>query len=99
MPVIRSQFHPPFLLRNAHLQTLLPVISRRKTRLPYERQRLELADGARTLAAVSAEAILKSVEHLPAQPKLWIVCGGGVRLHISASGSRPRTESNRRRQP
>ena len=38
---------------------------------------LELADGARTLAAVSAEAILKSVEHLPSQPKLWIVGGGG----------------------
>ncbi len=45
MPVIRSQFNPPLLLRNAHLQTLLPVISRRKTRLPYERERLELADG------------------------------------------------------
>ena len=26
---------------------------------------------------VSAAAILKSVEHLPAAPKLWIVCGGG----------------------
>lgn len=38
---------------------------------------LELADGARTLANVSAEAILKSVEHLPEAPKLWIVCGGG----------------------
>ncbi len=38
---------------------------------------LELADGARTLAAVSAEAILKCVEHLPAPPKLWVVCGGG----------------------
>jgi anhydro-N-acetylmuramic acid kinase len=38
---------------------------------------LELADGARTLAAVSAEAILKSAGHLPARPKLWIVCGGG----------------------
>jgi anhydro-N-acetylmuramic acid kinase len=38
---------------------------------------LELSDGARTLAKVSAEAILKSVEHLPEQPKLWIVCGGG----------------------
>jgi anhydro-N-acetylmuramic acid kinase len=40
---------------------------------------LELADGARTLAAVTAEAILKSVEQLPAEPKLWIVCGGGRR--------------------
>jgi anhydro-N-acetylmuramic acid kinase len=38
---------------------------------------LELADGARTLAAVSAEAILKSVEHLPDRPRLWIVSGGG----------------------
>jgi anhydro-N-acetylmuramic acid kinase len=38
---------------------------------------LELSDGAKTLAAVSAEAILKSVAHLPAKPKLWIVCGGG----------------------
>ncbi len=38
---------------------------------------LELSDGARTLAAVSAEAILRSVEHMPEPPKLWIVCGGG----------------------
>jgi anhydro-N-acetylmuramic acid kinase len=38
---------------------------------------LELSDGARTLAAVSAEAILKAVEHVPEAPKLWIVCGGG----------------------
>ncbi len=38
---------------------------------------LELADGARTLAAVSAEAILKSTDHLPEIPALWIVCGGG----------------------
>lgn len=38
---------------------------------------LELADGARTLAAVSAEAILACVPHLPKPPKLWIVCGGG----------------------
>ncbi|MCO5163375.1 MAG: anhydro-N-acetylmuramic acid kinase [Mesorhizobium sp.] len=38
---------------------------------------LELADGARTLAAVSAEAILRAAEHMPGAPKLWIVCGGG----------------------
>lgn len=40
-------------------------------------QGLELADGARTLAAVSAEAILKSAEGSNEPPKLWIVCGGG----------------------
>jgi anhydro-N-acetylmuramic acid kinase len=40
---------------------------------------LELADGARTLAAVSAEAILRAAEHLPEMPRLWILCGGGRR--------------------
>ncbi|MCV3240486.1 anhydro-N-acetylmuramic acid kinase [Mesorhizobium sp. ZC-5] len=38
---------------------------------------MELADGARTLAAVSAAAILKAAEHMPEPPKLWVVCGGG----------------------
>ncbi|MGN6550888.1 MAG: anhydro-N-acetylmuramic acid kinase [Pararhizobium sp.] len=37
----------------------------------------ELADGARTLCHVTAAAILKAADHLPEQPKLWIVCGGG----------------------
>ncbi|MCO5065975.1 MAG: anhydro-N-acetylmuramic acid kinase [Rhizobiaceae bacterium] len=38
---------------------------------------MDLSDGARTLARVSADAILKSVEHLPERPRLWVVCGGG----------------------
>ena len=38
---------------------------------------LELSDGARTLARVSAEAIMASVRHLPEAPGLWIICGGG----------------------
>lgn len=42
-----------------------------------EAEGLELADGARSLAAVSAEAILKAADHLPESPKLWILCGGG----------------------
>jgi anhydro-N-acetylmuramic acid kinase len=46
---------------------------------------LELADGARTLAAVSAGAILQAARHMPVSPKLWIVCGGGRRNpHIVA---------------
>lgn len=40
-------------------------------------QGLELADGARTLAATSAAAVLKAVDHMAETPKLWIVCGGG----------------------
>ncbi|MBX3531128.1 MAG: anhydro-N-acetylmuramic acid kinase [Rhizobiaceae bacterium] len=38
---------------------------------------LELADGARTLAAVSAQAIFAAAAHLPEPPGLWILCGGG----------------------
>jgi len=38
---------------------------------------LSLADGARTLAAVTAEAILRAGDLLPAKPKLWVLCGGG----------------------
>lgn len=38
---------------------------------------LELADGARTLAALSAEAIFAAARHLPERPKLWLLCGGG----------------------
>jgi anhydro-N-acetylmuramic acid kinase len=38
---------------------------------------LELADGARTLAGVSAEAILAAADQMPEAPTLWIVCGGG----------------------
>jgi len=44
-----------------------------------EAQDMELADGARTLACVSAEAIMRAAAHLPETPKLWIVCGGGRR--------------------
>ena len=32
---------------------------------------------ARSLARVSAEAILKSADHLPEFPAVWIICGGG----------------------
>jgi anhydro-N-acetylmuramic acid kinase len=36
-----------------------------------------LHDGARTLAHVTAAAILRSMRHLPERPDLIIVCGGG----------------------
>lgn len=42
-----------------------------------EAEGLELADGARTLAGVSAEAILQSADHMPERPKVWVLCGGG----------------------
>ncbi len=40
---------------------------------------LALADGARTLAHVTAAAVLASARRLPQSPKSWIVSGGGAR--------------------
>ncbi len=38
---------------------------------------LELADGARTLAAVTARSIFEAAKHMPGMPKRWVLCGGG----------------------
>ncbi|MDP9836666.1 anhydro-N-acetylmuramic acid kinase [Neorhizobium huautlense] len=45
--------------------------------LPPKAGEASLADGARTLAHVTAAAILKSATHLPEPPKSYVVCGGG----------------------
>ena len=37
----------------------------------------ELADGARTLAALTAQAIHQSGNLVPAPPRTWVLCGGG----------------------
>lgn len=39
----------------------------------------QLYDGAATLTAFAAEAIAKAREHLPEEPELWIIAGGGAR--------------------
>ena len=45
MPVIASAFRPAPLLRNGHMQTILPVLLPRCVRVTFARERLELADG------------------------------------------------------
>lgn len=40
---------------------------------------LRIEDAAATLAAFTAEAIARAREHMPEQPELWIVAGGGRR--------------------
>ena len=45
MPVVAPTFQPPWWLRNAHLQTILPVFWRRNLRFLGEPERLELPDG------------------------------------------------------
>ncbi len=44
---------------------------------PPEGRDASLEDGARTLAHITAAAILRSARHLPERPKLYVVCGGG----------------------
>lgn len=42
-------------------------------------EKLSTDDGAATLAAFTAQSIAKSREHMPEEPELWIVAGGGRR--------------------
>ncbi|KWT70491.1 Anhydro-N-acetylmuramic acid kinase [Hyphomicrobium sulfonivorans] len=39
--------------------------------------RLSVADGAATLAAFTAAAVGRAREHMPEEPTIWVVCGGG----------------------
>jgi predicted alpha/beta-fold hydrolase len=45
LPVIPSSFHAPALLRNGHLQTILPALAGKAKRPAFTRERLELSDG------------------------------------------------------
>ena len=42
-------------------------------------QNLSPGDGAATLAAFTAEAVARAREHMPEEPAVWVVCGGGRR--------------------
>ncbi len=41
--------------------------------------RLGVDDGAATLTAFTAASIARAREHFPAEPELWVICGGGRR--------------------
>jgi len=45
--------------------------------LPPADELASLEDGARTLAHVTASAIVRSFEHLPEPPRMLVLCGGG----------------------
>lgn len=47
-------------------------------------QGLSQPDGAATLAEITVQAVAAAREHLPRQPRSWILCGGGRRnAHIA----------------
>ena len=51
----------------------------RNTFAPELVEGLSLADAAATLTAFTVEAVVKAREHMPEEPALWVVCGGGRR--------------------
>ena len=73
---VRDAFVSKYL-ENHYFEKPLPKSLDRNDFLPPKPGEINLEDGARTLAYISAAAILESVEHLPKVPKLWVICGGG----------------------
>lgn len=47
---------------------------------------MSVEDGAATLTALTVSAIAKAREHLPEEPQLWIIAGGGRRNRTMMSG-------------
>lgn len=64
-------------LADSFFEQTIPKSLDRNDFPPLKKGDMKLGDGARTLARVTAEAILISADHLPEMPKLWIICGGG----------------------
>jgi len=64
-------------LANPFFDKPLPKSLDRNDFLPPNSNDISVENGARTLAHISASAIMKAVQHLPDMPKLWIICGGG----------------------
>lgn len=64
-------------LRHPYFLELPPKSLDRNTFSTAAVEGLSTEDGAATLTAFTASAIAHARSHFPAEPKLWIVCGGG----------------------
>jgi anhydro-N-acetylmuramic acid kinase len=67
------------LLRHSFFAALPPKSLDRNAFTAANVDGLATADAAATLAAFSAGAIARSREHMPEEPRLWIIGGGGRR--------------------
>lgn len=45
MPVLKSDYKPPFYLFNGHLETVVPSLFKKAIEIDFQRERLELKDG------------------------------------------------------
>ena len=67
------------LLTNGYFGTPPPKSLDRDAFSAAAVERLSTEDGAATLTAFTAASIGKAREHMPREPRTWIVCGGGRR--------------------
>ena len=65
------------LLAHPYFSARPPKSLDRNTFDPGAVEGLSAADGAATLVAFSAEAVRRSLRHMPARPERWLVTGGG----------------------
>lgn len=70
-PVVNAYLDNPFFAKSG------PKSLDRNDFALDEAAGLELADGARTLASVTASSIFEAAKHMPERPKRWVLCGGG----------------------
>lgn len=66
-------------LRDPYFIALPPKSLDRQAFHGLELRNVATEDGAATLTAVTARSIARAREHMPEEPVLWIVCGGGRR--------------------
>jgi anhydro-N-acetylmuramic acid kinase len=64
-------------LKHSHFAALPPKSLDRNAFVPELVDHLSPADGAATLTAFTAAAVGRALEHLPEEPQLWIIGGGG----------------------
>lgn len=64
-------------LRQPYFRKCPPKSLDRDVFAPFVPDHLKAADGAATLTAMSAAAIAAGLKHLPAMPRLLLLCGGG----------------------
>ncbi len=72
-----SEDHLAEYLKHSHFAAVPPK-SLDRNAFPIELiSDLSAADGAATLTAFTAASIARAREHMPQEPTLWIICGGG----------------------
>jgi predicted alpha/beta-fold hydrolase len=88
MPIIRSEYNPPFPFKNGHLSTIYSGIIRKVTGLAQQRERLELGDGDFldldwSYAAQPAEAVVILLHGLEGNAQRPYITGSAKQFNVN----------------